>query len=153
MTYSTSLNQEIQQLTSLIEDLDCGMLTTVDDDGSLHSRPMSICGEIDTDGTMWFFTFANSHKVAEIEQRHEVNLSFTALDEGRYISISGTAELVRERNKIQEKWQPDLQVWFPQGLNEPDMALLKVKINRVDYWDSPSKFQAQTINFRELSPL
>lgn len=143
--------QKIQHLRKLIENIDCVMLTTVDDDGSLHSRPMSMFSDIDTDGKLWFFTFANSHKVLEIERRQQVNLSFSSPDKQRYISISGTAELVRDRNKLVEKWQPELQTWFHQGIDEPHIALLKVNINKADFWESPSTFIPQTISFLELS--
>lgn len=146
MTTSTDQNQHIiHQLRGLIQDIGCGMLTTIDEDGSLDSRPMDKTSEIESDGTLWFFTNASTHKVFEIEHRQQVNVSFTSPDKQRYVSISGIAELVRDRNKMQELWKPELQAWFPQGLDESDIALLKIKINRADYWDSQSKFQQQTI--------
>jgi general stress protein 26 len=122
------------------------MLTTVDDDGSLHSRPMYINGEFDAEGVLYLFTYASSHKVLEIEHTQQVNVSFISSEQQRYISISGIAQLVKDHKKLQELWKPELQIWFPQGLNEPDLALLKVQINKVDYWDSRSCFQPQTIN-------
>jgi general stress protein 26 len=145
MTTSTDQNQHIHQLRGLIQDIGCGMLTTIDEDGSLDSRPMDKTSEIQSDGTLWFFTNATTHKVFEIEHRQQVNVSFTSPDKQRYVSISGIAELVKDRNKMQELWKPELQAWFPQGLDESDIALLKIKINRADYWDSQSKFQQQTI--------
>ncbi|MGM3304691.1 pyridoxamine 5'-phosphate oxidase family protein [Anabaena sp. WFMT] len=151
MTKLKDRNQQIEQLRTLIKDIDHAMLTTVDDDGSVHSRPMSIFSGIDSDGRLWFFTFADSHKVFEIEHRQQVNVSFSSPDKQRYVSIVGTAELVRDRNKLQEKWQPELQTWFPQGIDEPNLALLKVNINKADYWDSPSSFRSQTISLLELS--
>ncbi|MEA5618370.1 pyridoxamine 5'-phosphate oxidase family protein [Cronbergia sp. UHCC 0137] len=151
MTNPTERNQNIQQLRQLIEGIDCAMLTTLDDDGSLHSRPMSVCGEIDSAGVLWFFSLANSYKIHEIQHHQQVNVSFSAPDHNRYISISGTAQLVREHNKLQEKWQPKLETWFPQGLDEPNIALLKVKIHKADYWDSSSNFAAKTISLLELS--
>ncbi|AFZ59896.1 pyridoxamine 5'-phosphate oxidase family protein [Anabaena cylindrica FACHB-243] len=151
MTNSKDSNQQIDQLRTLIKDIDHAMLTTVDDDGSLHSRPMSIFSDIDTDGILWFFTSTDSHKVFEIEHCQQVNVSFSSPDKQRYVSILGTAELVKDRNKLQEKWQPKLQTWFPQGLDEPNLALLKVNINKADYWDSPSSFRSQTISLLELS--
>lgn len=145
MTTSTDQNQHLHKLRGLIQDIGCGMLTTIDEDGSLHSRPMEKTSEIQSDSTLWFFTNASTHKVFEIEHRQQVNVSFTSPDKQRYVSISGIAELVRDRNKMQELWKPELQAWFPQGLDESDIALLKIKINRADYWDSQSKFQQQTI--------
>ncbi|BAT54221.1 hypothetical protein NOS3756_31870 [Nostoc sp. NIES-3756] len=146
MTISTDRNQQIQQLQQLIQDIDYAMLTTIDDDGSLHSRPMYFNGDIDTNGTLWFFSSASSHKALEVEHHQQVSVNFSSPNQQRFISISGTAELVKDRQKIQEEWQPELETWFPQGLNEPDIALLKVNINRVDYWDDKSNFHAKTIS-------
>ena len=137
--------QQIAKLCSLIKDIDMGMLTTVDDDGSLRSRPMSCNGEIEPDGTLWFFTYASSHKVTEVENEHQVNVSFSEPSKQRYVSLSGTARLVRDRQKLEQLWQPQLKAWFPNELEEPDIALLKVSIAKAEYWDAPSSFVAHTI--------
>ena len=151
MTQSLHTKPQVQELRKLLEDIECGMLTTIDNDGSLHSRQMSMWNEIDNDATLWFFTLANSHKVVEIQHHQQVNISFSAPNQERYVSILGIAELIRDRNQLQSKWQPGLETWFPQGIDEPNIALLKVKVNKVDYWESSSSFVPQTINFLELS--
>ncbi|QMS91419.1 pyridoxamine 5'-phosphate oxidase family protein [Nostoc edaphicum CCNP1411] len=153
MTTSTDRNQEITKLHELIQDIDYGMFTTVDDDGSLHSYPMSRSGEVNSDATLWFFTYAASHKVTEVEHHPQVNVSFSSPNPQRFVSISGTAQLVKDRNKMQELWKPELQTWFPKGLDEADIALLKVNINQVNYWDSVSSFKPQTISFLTPSRL
>ena len=147
MATSTDREQEIRKLHELIKNIDYGMFTTVDDDGSLHSYPMSKSGEINSEATLWFFTYAASHKVTEIEHYKQVNISFSSPEQQRYVSISGTAQLVKDRTKMQELWKPELQTWFPKGLEEPDIALLQVNISQVNYWDSASSFQPQTISF------
>lgn len=147
MATNTDRAQEIQKLHELIKNIDYGMFTTVDDDGSLHSYPMSKSGEINPEATLWFFTYAASHKVTEIEHHEQVNVSFSSSEQQRYVSISGTTQLVKDRNKMRELWKPELQTWFPKGLDEPDIALLKVNINQVNYWDSTSSFKPQTITF------
>ncbi|BAY17736.1 pyridoxamine 5'-phosphate oxidase-related FMN-binding protein [Anabaenopsis circularis NIES-21] len=146
MAISTNSDRQIQELQTLIKGIDYGMLTTVNDDGSLHSCPMHSIDELDTDGTLWFFTSANSHRVSEIEHNQQVNVSFTSSQNQRYISISGTAQLLQDREKMAELWKPELQTWFSQGLNEPDLALLKVSIKQADYWDSRSSYHPQHIN-------
>ena len=151
MTQSLHTKPQVQELRKLLEDIECGMLTTIDNDGSLHSRPMSMWNEIDNDATLWFFTLANSHKVVEIQHHQQVNISFSAPNQERYVSILGIAELIRDRNQLQSKWQPGLETWFPQGIDEPNIALLKVKVNKVDYWESSSSFSPQTISFLPLN--
>lgn len=145
MTTSTDREQQIHKLRELIADIDTGMLTTVDEDGSLHTCPMSTNGDLNADGILWLFMYGSSHKATEIEHNSQVNVSFVSPDRQRYISASGTAQLERDRNKMQEHWQPELQTWFPKGLDEPDIALLKVNIKKVDYWDSRSSFKPQTL--------
>ncbi|MDF5706811.1 MAG: pyridoxamine 5'-phosphate oxidase family protein [Nostoc sp. S4] len=146
MTTSTDRQQEIQKLHELIKDIDYGMFTTVDEDGSVHSYPMSKSGEIN-DATLWFFTYDNSYKVTEVEHHSQVNVSFVSPDQQCFVSISGKSQLVKDRNKMQELWKPELQTWFPKGLNETNIALLNVNIEQVNYWDSVSSFQPQTISF------
>ncbi|MFN6485890.1 MULTISPECIES: pyridoxamine 5'-phosphate oxidase family protein [unclassified Nostoc] len=146
MATSTGREQEIQKLHELIKDIDYGMFTTVDDDGTLHSCPMSKSGEISSEAILWFFTYASSYKVSEVEHHQQVNVTFSSAQQQRYVSISGDAELVKDRNKMRELWKPELQTWFPKGLDEPDIALLKVNINQVNYWDSTSSFKPQIIS-------
>lgn len=145
MTDSTDRNEQINKLRELIKDIDIGMLTTVDIDGTLHSRPMSTNSEVEFDGDLWFFTYASSHKVFEVEQHHHVNVSFSDPHKQKYVSVSGTAQLVRDRNKIQQLWKPQLKAWFPQGVDEPDIGLIKVSVEKAEYWDAPSSFVAHTI--------
>ncbi|BAZ23728.1 pyridoxamine 5'-phosphate oxidase-related FMN-binding protein [Kalymmatonema gypsitolerans NIES-4073] len=145
MTDSQNRDQQIKKLRELIKDIDIGMLTTVDEDGSLHSRPMSTNSEVEFDGDLWFFTYASSHKVTEVEQHHQVNVSFSDPHKQNYVSVSGKAQLVRDRNKLQQLWKPQLKAWFPKELDEPDIALLKVSVEKAEYWDAPSGFVAHTI--------
>ncbi|MBD2775585.1 pyridoxamine 5'-phosphate oxidase family protein [Iningainema tapete] len=145
MTDSQNHNEQLHKLRELIKDIDIGMLTTINEDGSLHSRPMSTNSEVEFDGDLWFFTYGSSHKVLEIQMHQQVNVSFSDPNKQRYISLSGTAQLVRDRNKIQQLWKPQLKAWFPKELEEPDIALLKVSVDKAEYWDTPSSFVAHTI--------
>jgi len=146
MASTIEQSNQIQKLQDLIKDIEYGMLTTMDD-GYLRSRPMATQGQIDNNGNMWFFTDATSHKVFEVKQQHQVNVSFSAPDKQRYVSVSGWAELVRDRQKMKELWQPALKAWFPKELDEPNIALLKVTAEKAEYWDSPSGWAAKTLGF------
>ncbi|MFM7427242.1 MAG: pyridoxamine 5'-phosphate oxidase family protein [Elainella sp.] len=70
-----------------------------------------------------------------------------APDKQRYVSLSGTAELVRDSAKLQALWKPELKAWFPQELNEPDIVLLKVTATKAEYWDAPAGWVAKTVGF------
>ncbi|QLE55508.1 pyridoxamine 5'-phosphate oxidase family protein [Nostoc sp. TCL26-01] len=146
MTPPQDSNQQIVYLQQLMRNIDYGMLTTVDQDGSLHSRPMYINSSIDNNGILCFFTAASSHKVLEIEEHQQVNVSFSSVEKILFISISGKAKLVKDRKKNQDKWQPELTNWFPQGLDDPDLALLEINIDKAAYWDNISNFHPQIIS-------
>ena len=117
------------------------MLTTAEGDGTLRSRPMAT-QRTKFDGTLWFFTKESSHKVDEIRQDRHVNVSYGDPDQQNYVSISGTARLVRDRAKIKELWNPAYKAWFPKGVDDPEVALLKVEVTEAEYWDAPSSTMA-----------
>jgi general stress protein 26 len=52
--------------------------------------------------------------------------------------MSGKAQTIRDRAKIEELWTPELTAWFPKGLDDPNIALLKVNVSQAEYWDSPN---------------
>ncbi|PZV07286.1 MAG: pyridoxamine 5'-phosphate oxidase [Leptolyngbya sp.] len=112
--------------------------------GLNNQKPMSVNGEIEPNGDLWFFTYADSAKVTEIDRGEQVNVSFSAPDKQRYVSLSGTAKTVRDRAKMQELWKPELKAWFPQELDEPEIALLKVTVETAEYWDAPAGWVAKT---------
>ena len=142
-----SHESDYEKLREMIKDIDLCMLTTVDESDDLHSRPMSLNSDVDNEGNLWFFTSSNSHKASEIERTPNVNVSFIDTKEQHYVSISGTAELVHDKQKIKELWKPILKAWFPDGPDQPDVALLKVKMTKAEYWDGPSSTIAQAISF------
>jgi general stress protein 26 len=129
-------NASIKKLAELIKDIKYAMLTTTEDDGSLRSRPMQV-QQVEFDGDLWFFTGASTPKVGEIKRESQVNVSFAAPDKDSYVSMSGRASLVRDKQKIEELWNPALKAWFPKGKDDPEVALLKINVEQAEYWDEP----------------
>ena len=135
-----------KKLRDLIKDIRFAMLTTLEEDGTLKSRPMAT-QEVEFDGDLWFFTYGAAPKVDEIEHNQHVNVSYSEPKDQKYVSVSGTAQLVRDRQKIEELWNPLFKAWFPKGLDEPDLALLKVSVDKAEYWDSPSSTVVRLVGF------
>lgn len=146
---STALvpTNDLNKLREMIKDIDFCMLTTIDQRGDLHSRPMSSNGDIDQNGDIWFFTGVSSHKVSEISDTPRVNVSFADPANQNYVSVTGRAKLIRDPQKIDELWRPQFQMWFPEGKNDPNVALLKVQVEKAEYWDSPSSTIGYALNF------
>jgi general stress protein 26 len=124
-----------KKLRKIIKNARVAMLTTVASDGSLRSRPMAT-PDTDFDGELWFFTRYNSPKSEEVQENQKVNVTYTSPKNDRYVSVSGTAALVRDPDKVKELWRGGLKEWFPEGKKDPDLALLKVTIDKAEYWDA-----------------
>ncbi len=146
MENTKTRDEAIEKLNGLIKDIDFAMLTTVDTDGVLRSRPMST-QEAEFDGTLWFFTSDKTHKVEEIERDNRVNASYAEPKDNVYVSVSGTAAIVKDKAKMEELWNPILKAWFPKGLDDPNICLLKVDVEQAEYWDSPSSTLVQIVGF------
>ncbi|GEO15540.1 hypothetical protein MAE02_32360 [Microvirga aerophila] len=126
-----------KKLYELIKDVKIAMMTTVDTDGTLHSRPM-YSQDTDEHGDLWFFTQIQSPKITEVSRDNEVNLAYADPSSQNYVSVSGKAEIVRDKAKIHEKWSEPLRAWFPNGVDDPQIALIRVHPVKGEYWDSPS---------------
>ena len=131
-----SRTESFKKVTDLMKDARICMLTTMTSDGKHVSRPMGM-QEVDFDGDLWFFTKIDSNKVGQIQVNPDVNVAFSDQKHNAWVSISGNAELVQDRSKMEELWNPLLKAWFPDELETPGIALIKVNAESAEYWDSP----------------
>lgn len=143
---SNNEKENIQKLGELIQDIRMAMLTTVDAEGNLRSRPMATQNE-KFDGELWFFTKSDSPKAKEIEADQKVNVVYTEPKRSLYVSVSGTATINRNREKMKELWNPLYKAWFPEGLDDPTIALLNVVVDQAEYWDTPDSKVVQLVGF------
>jgi len=127
--------ESLAPLWPRIERVRVGMFTTIDEHGHLVSCPMTN-QRTDHDGSLWFFTSDHSGMSRNIAVRSEVNISFVDDGESLYVSVSGHAEHVADREKMREMWNPLVAAWFPEGVDDPHLALVKVTIEAAEYWDA-----------------
>lgn len=133
------MNQDLQKLAEALKDIKFTMFTTVSEDGHLYSRPMATqkLDENKFDGRLYFFTDRNSPKVFSIETDQHVNLAYADPAHQKYVSVSGTARLIEDRQKMKELWTPAMKAWFPEGIDDPNIALICVTVETGELWDSP----------------
>ena len=137
--------EAIEKLKGFLEGIDFTMLTTISD-GKLHSRPMST-QEMDENGDLWFFTQDDSRKIEEIKADNRINAAYSDPDGNTFVSVFGRAEMVKDRAKIEELWSPIYKAWFPEGLDDPHICLLKVHVEDAEYWDAPNSKIVQIAGF------
>jgi general stress protein 26 len=134
MKSETQGRPELKQLAGLLENMSVAMLTNVDAEGALSSRPMSPL-QMDADAALWFFTDLRS---AKVESLRVVNLSFSDPARGTYVSLCGRGEISVDREHIERLWTPLARPWFPDGPDSSDLALLKFVPSAAEYWDAPN---------------
>ena len=128
--------ETIAKLAQLTQGIRTCMLTTLDDEGRPHSRPMAT-QEVTRNGVISFLTSKASLKSREIEEERTVNLSYADDSNSRYVSITGRAELSDDREKIHQLWSVFYKAWWPAGEGDPDIVVLSVQIEQAEYWDAP----------------
>lgn len=101
----------------------------------IDSKPMSTI-QVDEDGSVWFFTEEFTEKVGQVESNPQICLAYSDPSKNSYLSVTGTASVVHDKEKIRELWNPILKAWFPQGLETPGLALLRVTPAHAEFWDS-----------------
>jgi len=129
-------SENLKKLADKISKIETAMLVTAEQDGSLRARPMQA---LKLDGNaLWFLTGSNSSKSSEIKNESHVNLSFADESSKLYVSVSGIATVNRDRQKIEELWSEPFKAWFPEGKDDPNIAVIRVEITQAEYWDTPS---------------
>jgi len=135
-TLSHSHPGDLAKLAGLIRDIRVALLTTVDPDGHFHTRPVQTL-EVEADRTLWFFTDWSSPKV--IELHHDVRVSLGYADPGKktYVAVTGSGRLIRDVQKAKQIWSIEQRAYYPDGPEDVRLALLRVTIERAEYWIAP----------------
>lgn len=145
-----SRQDHLDHLKDLIDGIRTPLLTTIDDDGTPWSRPMAI-QEREFDGDLWFFTRADSEKVAHIQRNARVGVAFAKPSDQEYISMAGIATVTNDRAKIRELWSEPARAWFPDGADDPEIRLIHVAVDRAEYWDSPNSVIAYALGYAKAA--
>jgi general stress protein 26 len=130
--------RSIRQLHRLLKGMSIGMLTTQTSDGAAHTRPMMV-HEVDDEGWLWFLTDRHSRKAWELIQNPQVTIAFQSAKGDRYVSVQGTAVVVRDDVKLEKMWKPSYRAWFPRGKQEAEIVLVAVRVARAEYWFVPQR--------------
>jgi general stress protein 26 len=128
-TMTPSDNKET--FINVIKSFDVAMLATRG--SSLHARPMAVA-EVTNDGIVVFVTSLESTKIAEIENDPRAFVTYQGTS--RFVSAIGGIRIDRNRAEIKRLWSEGWRVWFPQGMDDPAICLLRFEIYQGEYWDT-----------------
>ena len=148
MKNETQATADLEKLGDLIDGVEVAMLTTHAADGSMVSRPLQTL-KFDGGGELVFFTSISSRKIGELTENHDVNLAYSNPSKQIYVSVRGTARIDRDRATIDALWSPVQNVFFPQGKEDPDLVVLRVRVRDAAYWESAGNFIARALDFAQ----
>lgn len=131
------------KVRKMIENSRLAMLTTVDEDGRLVSKPMAT-QDVEFDGDVYFIAERSSHKVRNIQRDPRVNVAYS--DSSAWVSLSGDAEVVDDHGKLSELWNTFTDAWLEGGPENPENVLIKVSAGSAEYWDTPNSKVVQVVN-------
>jgi general stress protein 26 len=124
------------KLWDLVKDLKFAMFTTKHPNGHLHSRPLTTQNRRDDeDDVLWFLARRSGDVVKDLQFDPGVNIAYADPGKDTYVSVSGQADLHEDPQKVKDLWNKFDQAWFPGGPTDPDVALLRVRIQHASYWD------------------
>lgn len=141
-----------KQLWDLIKDIKFAMFTTRHSNGHLHSRPMTTQNKgVDEDTSLWFFVGRDNNLLEDIADDSNVDIVYADPGADSYVSVSGTAQLIESQAKKEQLWSPLAKGWFPQGVDDPNLALVQVQITHANYWDVKSSKLVQLFAMAKAS--
>ena len=126
-------DREFHRFVQPIRDIEVALLTSVDREGHLHSRPVQTLG-IGRERTVWFFTDLRSEKAFELARDVRLALGYADPRSRSYVALAGAGRLLRDSTKARELWTIDQRAYYPGGLEDEHLVLLRVQVERAEYW-------------------
>ena len=146
-TENLSQKEAIDKLKSLVDDIIvCLFCTNLKTDDGATCRPMSAIKVCDQ-GNIWFFSEKSSDKNKAIAADKNVQLFFSHPAKSIYLVVTGEAEIILDKTKIEELWTPVAKIWFKEGKDDPNISIIKVTPTTAYYWDTDGN---QMINFFKM---
>lgn len=102
---------------------------------------------IEDDGSCWFFASKSSGKIRDIEVNNKIQVIFADSASESYVEVHGAGSVVCDEQEIMNKWSPLVSQWFPNGIKDPQVCLVRIEITSVFYWDDRTEgIQRLSIN-------
>lgn len=131
------MDAHIEKIKELLQRCRVCMFGTFEKN-KMNFRPMAHV-EVDDLGNLWFFTSSSSVKAEQIKANPNAVLTFSNEDENLYLSMEGIACVSNiNKDRMRELFTPFVKAWFPEGLDDPDLSLLKFHPIEIDYWNNPN---------------
>lgn len=125
----------VKKIKELAKDITTCMFCTQVDNLPFKTRPMATA-DVDDEGNIWFFSSTASDKNDEIKNDELVQLIYVKNSDNHFMTVTGKAQTIKDRHKIDELWNSMVKAWFPEGKDDSHISLLKIVPQDAYYWDT-----------------
>lgn len=126
--------EAIPEIARMLKAIDVCVFATRGEAGQLHARPMSNNRQVEWDGDSWFFAPSDGRLVAELEAEPTAVTVYRAEEGFGFISVSGRASFEADVELKRRHWLDELERWFPNGPDDPNVTLIRLTAEHVDWW-------------------
>jgi general stress protein 26 len=125
----------LTKIRELLKKLPIAFMVTVHGP-DIAARPIGVVGDHGAfDGSLWFITDRRSRKVQAIQRGATTALLFQNDRDGTYLHLTGHASVVENPQKLRELYTPVQRTWFPDGVDDPHITLVRFDAITASYWD------------------
>lgn len=140
-------DEALEKIRQLLGDLPIAFMVTVLD-GEVEARPIGVVGDAkDFNGSLWFITDRRSRKVQAIERGATTALVLQNDRDGIYLHLTGHAAVVEDPHKLRQLYTPVQRTWFPDGVDDPQITLLRFDAESASYWDGHASMLRLAVAF------
>jgi general stress protein 26 len=125
---------DIDRVWALIHDIPVAMVITHDGQGQhMRARPMAM-RPARAESAIYFLTDVDAPKADEIRRNETVCLTLADNRNQKYVSITGQAEIIDDRNRVEEIWSVYDKAFWPDK-NDPRIRILRVTPESAEFWE------------------
>lgn len=125
-------SENLHRFEDYFKNFTTGMLVTHNRGKQLRGRPMHILC-LDNSNNIWLSSTLDSEKIKEIGEDSRVAL--VCQSGSNWISITGNASVITDKEKKEELWSESLRIYFPEGKNSEEYALIRIETLWAEFWD------------------
>jgi general stress protein 26 len=125
---------DIDHVWKLIDAIPIAMVVTHEGQGqNMRARPMAVRPARE-EGAVYFLTDADTPKAEEIRRNQSVCLALADNKAQKYVSISGHAEMIDDKERVKKYWSVYDKAFWPDK-NDPRIRILRVTPESAEFWE------------------
>ena len=123
-----------QEVSTLIKSFDVCMMTTIDSNGDINSRPMLQNKEAEFNGYLYYFSLMDTRKVRDLYDIPTISLTYQDKEGKQFLQVHGEAELTNDTKLMAKHWDAALDTWWPLREHTERMCMIVVKVSWIRHW-------------------